>query len=129
MPSKFVQCYSRYIDFCYEIFDRILLKGYIPLVQRENGMVYFLKEIRGIKCISTEALRNLTMGFIQRVKCYAEEKQIPVVIAERGASKLEIAEKYDFGQEGVVCILKSKEWGRIFYSYEIKKKKIKITEG
>jgi hypothetical protein len=31
MPSTFVECYAKYIDFCYEIFDRILLKGYIPL--------------------------------------------------------------------------------------------------
>ncbi|MGQ9723520.1 MAG: hypothetical protein ACUVXA_19620 [Candidatus Jordarchaeum sp.] len=73
MPSKFVQCYSRYIEFCYKFFNRILLKGYIPWIQRENGMVYFLKEIRGIKCIGTEALRNLTRGFIQRVERYAEE--------------------------------------------------------
>jgi len=56
MPSKFVECYAKYIDFCYEIFDRILLKGYIPLVQRENGMVYFLRDVRGMDCISKEAL-------------------------------------------------------------------------
>jgi len=46
MPSTFIECYAKYIDFYYEIFDRNLLKGYILLVQRENGMVYFLKEFR-----------------------------------------------------------------------------------
>ena len=79
MPSTFVECYNKYIDFCYEIFDRILLKGYIPLIQRENGMVYFLREFRGMKCISKEALKNLTKGFIKRVERYVEENSIPVV--------------------------------------------------
>ena len=37
----FVECYANYIDFCYDIFGRIILRGYIPLVQRENGTVYF----------------------------------------------------------------------------------------
>jgi len=125
MPSKFVECYDKYIDFCYEIFDRILLKGYIPLVQRENGMVYFLREFRGMKCISTEALKNLTKGFIQRVEKYAEENSIPVVTVKRGESKLGIAERYDTGGEGVVCIIKSKEYGSSFSSYEPKKAKDK----
>jgi len=103
MPSTFMECYGKYIDFSYEIFDRILLKGYIPRVQRENGMVYFLKEFRGVKCISTEALKNLTKGFIQGVECYAEENQVPVVGVEGGKSKLEIAQSYDCGQQGVVA--------------------------
>ena len=79
MPSTFVEWYNKYIDFCYEIFDRILLKGYISLVQRENGMVYFLREFRGMKCISKEALKDLTKGFIKRVEKYVEENSIPVV--------------------------------------------------
>ena len=125
MPSTFVECYNKYIDFCYEIFDRILLKGYIPLIQRENGMVYFLREFRGMKCISKEALKNLTKGFIKRVERYVEENSIPVITLKRGESKLGIAEGYDTGAEGVVCIIRSKEYGRSFSSYELKKVKDK----
>jgi len=125
MPSKFVECYAKYIDFCYEIFDRILLKGYIPLVQRENGMVYFLRDVRGMDCISKEALKGLTKGFVQRVEKYALEEQVPLITTKRGVNKLALAERYDKGQEGIVCIQKSKEYGRSFSSYESKKAKDK----
>ena len=78
-----------------------------------------------MKCISKEALKNLTKGFIQRVERYVEENSIPVITLKRGESKLGIAEGYDTGAEGVVCIIKSKEYGRSFSSYEPKKVKDK----
>ncbi|MBA7516572.1 hypothetical protein ES705_08620 [subsurface metagenome] len=125
MLSKFESYYAKYIDFSCELFDRIILKGYIPLVQRENGMVYFLRNVRGIQCISKEALKELTKGFIHRVEKYSQEQQVLLLTAERNDSKLSIAASYDTGNEGVVCILKSKEYGRSFSSYEPKKAKDK----
>ena len=104
-----MKCYAKYIDFCYEIFDRIILKGFIQSVQRENRMVYFLRDVRGLDCISKEALKGLTKGFIQWVEKYAREDQVPLITEKRGVNKLVFADRYDRGQEGVVCILKIKE--------------------
>lgn len=88
MPSKFVECYAKYKDFCYEIFDRIILKVYIPLIQMETGMVYYLRNVRRMNCISKEVLKGLTKRFIQRVEKYADEEQIPLITAKRGVNKL-----------------------------------------
>ena len=86
-------------------------------------MVYFLRDVRGIPCINKEALKGVTKGFIQRVEKYAQENKVLLITAERGDSKLAIAEEYDRGKEGVSCILKSNESGRSFSSCGPKKSK------
>lgn len=95
MPLKFESCYAPCVDFSYEIFDRIILNGYIQKLQRENKMVYFLRELRGIKCISKDVLKRLTGEFIQRVELYTEKRGIPLIRVQRDESKLEAALRYD----------------------------------
>ena len=90
-----------------ECLDRIYLNGYIPNLQIPGQLITFLVQHRKQKIPSPALLHKMTQNFVQDVKRYAEENDIPIVHFKHGERKDDIAaimrRKYS-PQNGVVFI-------------------------
>lgn len=74
-----------------ECMDSIYLNGYIPTLQIPGQLIAFLVHHRKQKIPSPVLLHQMTQNFIQNVKRYAEENDIPIVHFEHGQRKDDIA--------------------------------------
>lgn len=73
--------------------DRVLLGGYIPLLQTEFGVVRFLLD-RGYRIPSPTGLATIHERLVDEINQYAAAHQIPVVHFERKARKEAVAAPY-----------------------------------
>ncbi len=76
-----------------ECLDRIYLNGYIPNLQIPGQLIAFVVQHRKQKIPSPALLNQMTQQFVQDVKQYAEENNIPVVPFKHGERKDDIAAK------------------------------------
>ena len=76
-----------------ECLDRIYLNGYIPNMQIPGQLITFLVQHRKQKIPSPALLHKMTQNFIQDVKRYAEENDIPIIHFKHGERKDDIAAK------------------------------------
>lgn len=122
--NTFETSYQEHTNGSYCIWDRLVIRAFIGTLQREAHLVYFLKEICGIKCITPEVLKEYTEKFVNSVEQFAHQYQIPIETAPSGKRKQEYAqsffEKFD-QEEGVFLILKSFETANTFISYKTKR--------
>jgi len=121
LVERFLQLFAHLVDFTYRIWDRIVLRGYYPALQRPENIVYFFREVCGVRCITPAVLAGRTEQYRKWVEGYASRRDIPILSAPRGARKEQFVEphyKRFRGQEGVVVILKSMEQASTFVSYE-----------
>ena len=76
-----------------ECLDRIYLNGYIPNLQIPGQLIAFLVGHRKQKIPSPALLQQMTQNFIQNIKQYAEENDVPIVQFRRGERKDDVAAK------------------------------------
>jgi hypothetical protein len=76
-----------------ECLDRIYLNGYIPNLQIPGQLITFLVQHRKQKIPSPALLQKITQNFVQDIKRYAEENDIPIVHFKHGERKDNIAAK------------------------------------
>ena len=74
-----------------ECLDRIYLNGYIPIMQLPGQLISFLVGHRKQKIPSPALLHQMTQKFVQDVKEYAEENEIPIVHFEHRQRKDDVA--------------------------------------
>lgn len=97
--------------------DRLYLNGYIPKLQTSGQLCYFLTEHLGKPIPSPALLRPLHQGFVDAVRRYADEQDIPLVAFERGQRKDAVAQEHRrdfFRHEGVVFVGVAQEKARAF---------------
>ena len=122
MINTFIKQHQELVKFHYDIFDRIILNGYICYLQKENNFVHFMKNVCGIKVISPYKLKKFTHDFVSTVEKMSIKKNIPVISVDKNVNKFNIAQKYYIPEKtGIFCILKSQEYGRTYASYLPKK--------
>lgn len=100
-----------------ECMDRIYLNGYIGNLQVPGQLVNFLTKHLGYTIPSPAILGKIGKGFVEAVKVYAQENEVPIVHFERGQRKDDIATEYrrSFGQpEGVIFIGVAQERAKSF---------------
>jgi len=106
-----------HVSLTVDCLDRIYLNGYIPNLQVPGQLVNFLTKHRGHPIPSPALLGHIGERFVQAVKKYAEENQIPIVHFERGQRKDDIAaehrQRFDKA-EGVVFIGVAQEKAQSF---------------
>src|SRR5713226_4103058 len=108
------------VQFFYTCWDRIVLSGYIERLQRPENLIYFFHEVVGIDAIEPAVLEQRTKAYKAWVRRITDELGIPVVAAPHGVKKEELVEPYYRrlkANEGVACVLTSREQGRTFVSY------------
>jgi hypothetical protein len=74
----------------YCIWDRIVVRGYIGTLQRENTLIYFLKDICGVETITPNVLKSFTQNFVTFVNKFADTHNIPILTQLRHLSELSL---------------------------------------
>jgi hypothetical protein len=104
--------------------DRMYLNGYIPTLQVPGQLVNFLIKHRGYQIPSPALLGKIGDQFVQAVKHYAQENDIPIVHFQRGQRKEDVAAEYrnTFTKpEGVVFIGVAQEKAQSFRAHKKQK--------
>ena len=122
MNNIFINQNKEHVKFHYDLFDRIILSGWICYLQKENNFVHFMKNICGVKVLSSYYLKKFTTDFVTSIEKMTETKNIPIIPVDKKIDKFKIASNY-FKPEnkGIFCILKSQEYGSTYASYLPKK--------
>jgi hypothetical protein len=87
--------------------DRLYINGYLPRMQTSGQVRWFLEEHLGNPWPSPALFRPIHDRFVQAIRDFAEQKQIPIVHFERRQRKDDLVAKYraEFHhREGVVLI-------------------------
>ncbi len=116
--------FSRWLQFSYSCFDRVILKGYLSVLSRPANIVYWIRTVNGQPKVTKEFLRARTDRYRGWVEAHAAKNGIPIEWADgsRKEAKLkpfrEAAIKA--GKFGVYYILKSREQGPAFTCHDPK---------
>ena len=97
--------------------DRMYLNVYVPKLQRELGVVGFLRYHRGHLFASSALLAPISDAFIKAIEDYTEANAVPVLTFLKGQRKDDIAAEYRarFSQpEGILFVGKAQEKTPVF---------------
>jgi hypothetical protein len=104
-----------------ECIDRMYLNLYIPSLQREANVSWFLKQQRHCPVASSAAMAPISHTFVEAIEAYAQEHQIPLLAFEKGPRKDDVVAPYvarAAGQEGIVLIGKAQEKTSTFRTHQ-----------
>jgi hypothetical protein len=117
--EEFARLFGSLLVFVYHCFDRIVIRGHLPLLTRPENVVHFFRDVHAVGAITKEVLRQRTDEYNQWVEAFADNHGIPIEWAEQGVRKedyvrprlrqMERRQRY-----GVYFILKSMEVGTNF---------------
>lgn len=77
-----------------ECIDRLYLNGYLPSLATGGGLIRFLTEHLGKPIPSPALLGQITQGWVEAVKRWASQQEIPVVAFQHGERKDEVANRW-----------------------------------
>ena len=113
--------YEKLIKFSYLSFDRIVIRGHVPVLQGGDGggVVSWARSLDPKIVLDTSWFESLTAKFHINVKKYAEEHQIPILTPTHNEDKHELAKEHlpkDPNFIGVYVIMKAREMTHAFAS-------------
>ena len=117
--DRFLQLFGHLVQFSYACWDRIVLRGYYPTLQRPENIVHLCRDVGGIARITPAVLAQRTATYRRWLERYTEQHRIPLLTAPKGVRKEEVVAPYyrSFKDDtGVVVILKSMEQSSTFIS-------------
>ena len=119
--DSFLQLFGTMIAFTYHCFDRIVIRGYLSMLSRPEHIVYFFRDVLGIRCITKEVLARRTTDYQNWVESYARNHAIPIEWAEKDVRKEDRVRPFLRSAKrtrsfGVYFILKSMEQATTFRS-------------
>jgi hypothetical protein len=117
--EEFARLFGSLLAFVYHCFDRIVIRGHLPLLTRPENIVHFFRDVHSAGTITKEVLRQRTIEYNQWVEAFARNHRIPIEWAERGVRKEDYVRPHLRQMErrqrhGVYFILKSMEVGTNF---------------
>jgi hypothetical protein len=115
----FNKLFGSLLVFVYHCFDRIVIHGYLSSLTRPEQVVYFFRDVVGVKVVDKEVLSRRTGDYRDWVEAFARNHDTPIEWAEKGVRKDEYVNRYlrsmvHAGRYGVYFIFKSMEEGRTF---------------
>ncbi len=119
--EDFTRLFGSLLAFVYHCFDRIVIRGHLPLLIRPENIVHFFRDVHGVGPITKEVLRQRTTEYNQWVEAFARNRKLPMEWAEKGVRKEDYVRPWLHRMErrqrfGVYFILKSMEVGTTFRS-------------
>jgi hypothetical protein len=120
LPRSAAEVLTRHVVFELECIDRVYCNLYVPKLQRDLGVVGFIREHMGRPVASTAVLAERTEAFYTEVKAFAAGNGIPVVEFRPGQRKDDVmrerlAQFLASGRtEGVVFIGRAQEKVRVW---------------
>jgi hypothetical protein len=117
--EEFTQLFGSLLALVYHCFDRIVIRGHLPLLTRPENIVHFFRDVHGVGVISKEVLHQRTTEYNQWVEAFARNHHLPLEWAENGVRKEDYVRPRLRQMErrqrfGVYFILKSLEVGANF---------------
>jgi hypothetical protein len=117
----FSRLFGSLLVFVYHCFDRIVINGYLSSLTRPENVVYFFRQILGIRAITKDVLTQRTRDYQKWVEAYARNQGIPIEWAVKGVRKEDyvvpwLRKMKRRNQYGVYFIFKSMEQGNTFRS-------------
>jgi len=100
--ETFVKLFERFLVCVYHCFDRIVIRGYLPLLSRSEHIVYSFRDVHGIYPIAPQALAKRTPEYRAWVEGYARNHKIPMKSPAKDESKEEFrpAASAAYGKSG-----------------------------
>ena len=104
-----------HVVFELECIDRIYCNLYVPKLQRDLGVVGFIREHLGKPVASTAVLADRTEAFYAEIRAFAARQQVPVVEFAAGQRKDDVMREHLAAflaagrTEGVVFIGRAQE--------------------
>ena len=102
-----------------ECIDRMYLNVYIPSLQREANVSWFLKHQRQCPVASSAAMAPIGHAFVAAIDAYAQQHQVPMLTFEKGQRKDDVVAPYvarATGQDRIVLIGKTQEKTTTFHT-------------
>jgi len=94
-PDELSTYYAELLEGTYDCVDRIVLNAFFPLGQTGGGFRTWWRRLRGSDAdLDDEHLRDLAGTFSRRVRAYCQAERIPLVEAQVGERKHQLAEPY-----------------------------------
>jgi hypothetical protein len=115
LPRSAADVLASHVVFELECIDRVYCNLYVPKLQRDLGVVGFIREHLGMPVASTAALQKKTEGFYAEVRAFAAREGVPVVDFRPGQRKDDVMREHlarflaGGGTEGVVFIGRAQE--------------------
>ena len=91
---RLLQLLGRFVQFSYACWDRIVLRGYYPSLQRPANIVHLFRDVGGEARITPAVLARRTASYRAWLESYAEQQGIPILTAPKGARKEEFVAPY-----------------------------------
>ncbi len=120
LPRSAADVLARHVMFELECIDRVYCNLYVPKLQRELGVVGFIREHLGKPVASTAVLAGRTEAFYAEIRRFAGQNGIPVVEFSPGQRKDDVmrerlAQFLESGRaEGVVFVGRAQEKVSVF---------------
>ena len=120
LPRSAADVLARHVVFELECIDRIYCNLYVPVLQRDLGVVGFIRSYLGKPVASTAVLAERTDAFYAEIKKFAARGRIPVVDFKPGQRKDDVMREHlarflaGGRTEGVVFIGRAQEKVRVW---------------
>jgi hypothetical protein len=117
--EEFARLFGSLLAFVYHCFDRIVIRGHLPLLTRPENIVHFFRDVHAVGAITKEVLRQRTTEYNQWVEAFARNHHVPIEWAEQRVRKEDyvrprLRQMQRRQRYGVYFILKSMEVGTNF---------------
>ena len=115
----FTKLFGSLLVFVYHCFDRIVIHGYLSALMRPEQVVYFFRDVVGVKVVDKEVLSRRTDEYQGWVEAFARNHDTPIEWAEKGVRKEDYVARWlrrmvRAQRYGVYFIFKSMEQGPTF---------------
>jgi hypothetical protein len=100
-----------------ESIDRLYLNLYVPELQRVGQVVGFLTRHLGFEIASTALVARRSEAFVDGIRCYARDHDVPLIDFVKGQRKDDVMHEYlarTDGSEQVLFIGRAQEKTRVF---------------
>jgi hypothetical protein len=120
LPRSAADVINDHVVFEIESIDRAYCNLYVPRLQRELGVVGFVREHLGMPVASTAALADKTQAFYAEVRRFAGQQDVPIVEFTKGQRKDDVMREHlarflAAGRaDGVVFIGRAQEKVKVF---------------
>src|SRR5215471_9542548 len=94
LPRTVAEVLRDHVTLEVEGIDRMYLNVYVPDLQRDQGVVWFLRHHRGHRFASSALMDPISKAFLAGITAFLREHDIPLVAFAKGQRKDDIAATY-----------------------------------
>jgi hypothetical protein len=117
VPRTVAEVLREHVTLEVEGIDRMYLNVYMSDLQREQGVVWFLRHHRGHPFASSALMDPISKAFVAGIEAFVKQNDIPLLAFAKGQRKDDIATQYRTaftGKEGVLFVGRAQEKTSVF---------------